>query len=156
MNYKPITRVDYLVVHCSATRAGQPKTAADIRRMHLERGWKDIGYHYVIRLDGVVEKGRKDDRPGAHVEGFNSRSLGICLIGGLDAAGKAANTYTPAQLSALADLLRTLRARYPVAEILGHRDLSPDRNKDGKITRNEWVKECPCFDVRSWWSAQHQ
>lgn len=97
-----------------------------------------IGYHYVIRLDGTVDKGRPDDMPGAHVEGYNRRSLGICLIGGLGPDGKAANTFTTAQSRALEDLLRKLHARFPSAVIQGHRDF-PKVNK-----------ACPSFSVKDW------
>jgi N-acetylmuramoyl-L-alanine amidase len=145
VNYKPIARVDFLVVHCSATREGHEFNAADIDRMHRQRGFKKIGYHYVIKLDGTVEKGRPDSEPGAHVEGYNSRSLGICYIGGLEDKpynGKwdhPKDTRTPAQIAALTTLLKRLTAEHPRAEVLGHRDIPGVR------------KACPCFDVRPWW-----
>lgn len=143
MNFKPIARVDFLVVHCSATREGQDLNAADIDRMHRQRGFKKIGYHYVIKLDGTVEKGRADNEPGAHVEGYNSRSLGICYIGGVanDKKMTPKDTRTPAQIEALAKLLKTLTVKYPKAEVLGHRDIPGVR------------KACPSFDVRPWWAA---
>ena len=154
MKYKPMTAINHLVVHCSATRATADVGAADIRLWHKRQGWVDIGYHYVIKRDGTVEKGRPDDQPGAHVHGYNSKSLGICMVGGLAPDGKRGeNNFTPAQFAALKTLLGTLSARYPNAKVLGHRDLSPDRNGDGKITRNEWLKECPSFDAISWWAA---
>ena len=138
MNYNPISRVDYIAVHCSATRGGQNFTAKDIDGWHRKKGWRCIGYHYVIRLDGTVDKGRPDDMPGAHVEGFNSRSLGICLVGGLGPDGKAANTFTPAQFASLEKLLRELHAKHPKAVIQGHRDFP-------KV-----AKDCPSFDVKGW------
>ena len=75
-------KIDSIIVHCSATKAGQDFTAADIDRWHRERGFNGIGYHYVIRLDGRLEKGREIDLAGAHCKGWNERSVGICYIGG--------------------------------------------------------------------------
>lgn len=143
--------VKYFVVHCSAS---SPKNVdigvIDIDRMHKQRGFACIGYHYFIKRDGTVEKGRPDDYAGAHVEGFNFVSLGIAMAGGIDAAGKAENNYTPQQFTSLLALIKQLEAKYPTTPSVGHRDLSPDKNKDGKVTSNEWVKDCPCFDVKVW------
>lgn len=148
----PRVRTDALVVHCSATKANQPFNAASIRQMHLARGWKDIGYHYVILLDGTVEKGRRPESSvGSHVAGFNNTTLGICYVGGLDAStGKPRDTRTPAQIIAMTALLKSLLTRYPKAVILGHRDLSPDKDNDGVVEANEWLKACPCFDAGQW------
>lgn len=144
-----------LVVHCSATR---PKTFVDasvIERMHRERGFLKIGYHYVILRDGQIQKGRKDSEVGAHVAGHNVGSLGICLVGGLnDTTGKPENNYTEKQLASLSGLLFKLTLEHPKAKVLGHRDLSPDLNGDGKIQQSEWLKDCPCFDVGNWWTLQ--
>lgn len=153
INFKQRTRTDWLVVHCSATRAAQDIGATDIRRWHLGRGWADIGYHYVIRRDGGIETGRPEDSAGAHVKGFNSTSVGICLVGGLNTDGKPENNFTPAQFSSLAKLLGQLKRRYPKAHVRGHRDFSPDLNKDGTITPNEFMKVCPCFDVQAWFAT---
>lgn len=142
-----------IVVHCSATKATQNIDAAAIHAMHLARKFVCIGYHYFIKRDGTVQKGRPDDYMGAHVEGHNSDSLGICMAGGLDANGKAEDNYTDAQKLALKNLLTQLKAKHPNADICGHRDLSPDTNKNGKVDKSEWVKECPCIDVRAWVAA---
>lgn len=132
-----------LVVHCSATPAGKPFRAADIDRWHRDKGWAGIGYHFVIPLDGSVEPGRPVADPGAHVEGHNRDTIGLCLIGGVDATGKkAANTFNERQLDALENQLRALRSRFPRARILGHRDF-PGVKKD-----------CPSFDVRAWCRAR--
>ena len=148
--------VNYLVVHCSATPAARDIGVKELDLMHRQRGFRKIGYHYIIRRDGTVEKGRPNSEPGAHVQGFNSRSLGICMVGGVKPDGKTAETnFAPAQYAALGTLLDTLRPTYPTATILGHRDLSPDKNRDGKISPNEWLKECPTFDVRTWEAARH-
>ncbi|WP_263264296.1 N-acetylmuramoyl-L-alanine amidase [Pseudomonas sp. RIT-PI-S] len=147
---KTRSRTDWLIVHCSATRASATVRAADIRRWHLAQGWADIGYHYVICRDGTLETGRPEGAVGSHVRGFNQASVGICLVGGLDPNGKPENNFTSEQFACLHTLLGDLKGRYPGAQIRGHRDFSPDRNGDGKITPNEFIKACPCFDVTQW------
>lgn len=127
-----------LVVHCSATTAGKPFRAADIDRWHRSKGWDGIGYHYVIPLDGSIEPGRAVAETGAHVQGHNANSIGICLIGGVDARGRAADTFNAEQYDALETLLRALRDKYPSTKIMGHRDFPGVR------------KDCPSFDVRAW------
>lgn len=154
MQYIPIKHVAYLVVHCSATPASRDIGRKEIDVMHRQRGFVMIGYHYVIRRNGVIEKGRPDDQPGAHVENLNSKSLGICLVGGVKPDGKTGeDNFTPEQKTALRELLTKLHGSHADAMILGHRDLSPDRNGDHKISSNEWLKECPCFDVGAWWTG---
>lgn len=145
----PINRaITGLVIHCSATREGQYVDAAEIRRWHLAKKWADIGYHFVIRLDGTIEVGRPLRQQGAHVEGHNRTTIGICYVGGVEADGKTPkDTRTPAQKAALLDLLTALKAQYPAAKIRGHRDYSPDRNGNGRIEPNEWIKACPSFDA---------
>ncbi|MGO1303187.1 MAG: N-acetylmuramoyl-L-alanine amidase [Sphingomonas parapaucimobilis] len=144
----PIIRsISSIAVHCTATPAGRAVSAAQIRGWHLAKGWKDIGYHFVVGLDGTIEIGRPKAMAGAHVEGFNAHSVGVVYVGGTDAAGKPLDTRTPAQKAALLDLLAELKGAHPAAVIKGHRDYSPDRNRDGKITPNEWLKACPCFDA---------
>ena len=149
-------KIDAIVIHCSASRAGVDLRAADIDKMHKERGFSGIGYHFVVDLDGRVEIGRPLPQDGAHCntpglsgQSYNKHSIGICYVGGLDRDGNPADTRTPAQRVALDDLVHDLIQRYPIVEVIGHRDASPDKNKDGKITPNEWIKQCPCFDVKS-------
>lgn len=138
-----------IVVHCTATRAWQDFGADDIRRMHKAQGWSDIGYHYVVRLDGTVENGRDVDVIGAHVSGYNAHSIGVVYVGGLDNQGKAKDTRTENQKHALRQLLLDLRELYSNAKISGHRDFSPDKNHDGIISPDEWIKECPCFNAKT-------
>lgn len=141
---------DTIIIHCSATRAGQDFTAADIDRWHRARGFRSIGYHFVIRLDGTIEPGRDVSLDGAHCTGWNRRSIGICYVGGLDKEGRPADTRTEAQREALIRLVEDLRLVYPdIRQVIGHRDTSPDRNGDGIISPNELIKMCPCFDVRN-------
>lgn len=141
--------IDSIVIHCTATRAGVDIKAKDIDRWHKEQGWKMIGYNYVIDLDGTVEVGRPLTMNGCHCKGYNNHSIGIVYVGGLDAKGNPKDTRTPAQKRALNDLIYSLVDKYPITDILGHRDSSPDLNGDGTVTPNEWIKACPCFDVRS-------
>lgn len=148
--------IDSIVIHCSATRAGQDVRAADIDKWHKERGFAMIGYNYVIDLDGTVEVGRPLSIDGAHCntagtsgQSYNRHSIGICYVGGLDENGNPADTRTPEQKLSMTNLVNKLCGEYPITEIIGHRDASPDRNGDGVISRNEWIKQCPCFDVRA-------
>jgi N-acetylmuramoyl-L-alanine amidase len=147
-------KITKIVIHCSATREGKDITAADIDRMHRDRGFMGIGYHRFVRLDGSVERGRPDAVPGAHVQGHNFDTIGICYAGGIDANGKPKDTRTAAQKAALLALVDEYLAKHPKAKVMGHRDLSPDRNKNGVVDRWEWLKACPCFDVKAWLTAE--
>lgn len=140
-------------LHCTATREGQDVDAATIKKWHLAQGWKDIGYHFVIRLDGTIEIGRPENVVGSHVAGFNTGSIGIVYVGGLDAQGKGKDTRTDAQKASMAKLCKDLDRAYAHPRFLGHRDASPDKDGDGIIEKHEWLKECPCFDVASWWAS---
>lgn len=119
--------INRLVLHCSDSPQGRGDGAATIHRWHQEKGWKAIGYHYVIQEDGTVEAGRPHWWEGAHAIGYNEHSLGICLIG--------EGQYTEQQLRALRQLIDRLLDEYPAAEIDEHRYLNPDKgcplfNKD--------------------------
>ncbi|MFV0329664.1 MAG: N-acetylmuramoyl-L-alanine amidase [Dysgonomonas sp.] len=129
-------KINEIIFHCSATKEGQAFTVKDIDRWHKERGWKGIGYHFVIYLDGSVHPGRPVEEIGAHTLNHNSNSIGVCYIGGLDAHGKAKDTRTPAQLRAMEKLVKEFRVKYPNATFHGHNEFAN--------------KACPCFDVRSW------
>ena len=138
-------KVDLLVVHCSDTYARMDIDAAEIRRWHVQdRGWSDIGYHFIIKRDGTVQTGRDLDHDGdifeevgAHVEGYNKNSIGICLVGGKGDDGKPENNFTDKQFQSLETLLRVIKADYPKATIHGHREFNH-------------AKACPSFDVQDW------
>lgn len=147
--------IDLIVIHCSATREGQPFDARDYDRMHKKLGWSGIGYHYVILLDGTIEKGRPDENIGSHVRGHNSNSIGVVYTGGLDRQGKAKDTRTDEQRAAMTMLVQKLHELYPDARIVGHRDLSPDKDGDGVVEPHEWLKMCPCFPVGPWWAGEY-
>lgn len=146
-------KINLIVIHCSATVEGKPFTAKSIDWMHRERGFKKIGYHYVIGIDGKREFGRSEEEVGAHAIGYNANSIGICYIGGIGKNGGAKDTRTLAQKAELLNLIRELKLKYPGATVVGHRDLSPDLNRDGKITPEEFVKSCPCFNARTEYDA---
>jgi N-acetyl-anhydromuramyl-L-alanine amidase AmpD len=145
-----------IVIHCTATLAHQDFRRDDIDAMHRRRGFRNgIGYHYLIDLSGKIEVGRApDDSVGAHVQGFNDRTLGIAYVGGLRSSdAKPVDTRTDAQKLAMETLCRKLLVKYPSAVILGHRDLSPDLDGDGVVEPHEWMKQCPCFDAANWAKA---
>ena len=132
-----------IIIHCSATPPSLDIGADTIRDWHKAKGWSDIGYHYVIKRNGLIELGRdldgdgdSEDEIGAHAYGFN-RDLGVCLIGGINDKGASDANYTLEQYLSLQVLVKDILSRYPDAEVLGHRDL-PNVNKD-----------CPCIDIKS-------
>jgi len=147
--------VNYIVVHCSATKSSLDIGYDEIDQMHKDRGWRKCGYHFIIRLDGTIEIGRNLNEQGAHVGGVghNHDSWGICLIGGLNEDGEPTDTFNTAQRFSLEKIIRGLLYKAPDAEVLGHRDLSPDLDGDGVVEPHEWLKQCPCFDVRGWWRS---
>jgi len=135
--------IDAIVIHCTATKEGKNFRAADIDRWHKAQGWKCIGYHYVIGLDGKVEAGRTMDMEGAHCKEagmsgkpYNKHSIGIVYVGGLDKNGNPKDTRTDAQKLAMVELVNALLFKFPaIKEIIGHNEVCS--------------KECPCFDVKA-------
>ncbi len=139
--------ITLIILHCSATKATQRYTFRQCKADHLQRGWKDIGYHYYITRDGQVHEGRPLWQVGAHCKDHNQHSIGICYEGGLDAMGEPCDTRTKAQRQSMRALLERLTGQFPSAIIMGHRDLSPDLDGNGRIDPDEWQKQCPCFDA---------
>lgn len=138
VNFKTRTATDYIVVHCAATRPSMDIGAREIGQWHKrDNGWLAIGYHFVIRRDGTVEEGRKVDQVGSHVKNYNSISVGICLVGGVDDELKPQYNFTKEQEVSLKAKLQELKKKYPVAVIKGHRDFDSG-------------KACPSFDVSKW------
>lgn len=162
-----------IIIHCAATPNGKPFTIADIDAMHKMRGFKrdrqaarnlnpelkHIGYHFVVEVDGSVRAGRGLEEIGAHVQGSNAKTIGVCMIG--------TDKFTQEQWIALRECLvnmsskilgRTIMTADSMLQsfkdvaisIKGHRDYSPDLNGNGIIERNEWLKTCPGFDVSAW------
>lgn len=132
--------ISEIIVHCTASPEGKEMTVEDIRNYHKAKGWSDIGYHYVVYLDGTIHTGRDIDIAGAHCQGHNQHSIGVCYVGGLaNIKGvpysklPAKDTRTDAQKKSLVKLLKELKQLYPKAKIYGHRDFAS--------------KDCPSFDA---------
>lgn len=137
-----MNNITHIVVHYSATYPDQHIGVKELDAMHKKRGWKGVGYHYVIKRDGTVQKGRPDDEVGAHVANQNSGKLGICWIGGIDRASGSnvgVDNRTAAQTAALIKLIKDLLVKHPQAKVVGHRDLA--------------ATLCPGFDVIPWWHS---
>jgi N-acetylmuramoyl-L-alanine amidase len=132
--------VKYIAIHCSATPPAMDIGVPELDRMHRQRGFLSIGYHYVVRRDGTIQDGRPVTQRGAHVEDFNHCSIGICLVGGVDASKqmKPQANFTEDQLGSLKVLLGLLAKTYPTATVQGHRDFP------------HVAKACPSFNVRHW------
>ena len=127
--------INRIILHCSATVEGKEYSVDTIRKWHTNKGWSDIGYHYVIQLDGTISQGRPIDKQGAHVRGHNKDSIGICYIGGVDADIKPKDTMTPEQNSAFRMLVRSIRILFGEdITIHGHNEFSS--------------KACPSFIVK--------
>lgn len=130
---KFIRPISEIIIHCTATPDGRDLHVDDITRYHLQRGFETIGYHYLIALDGTVERGRDATLIGAHCLGHNDRSIGVAYVGGIGKDGAPADTRTPAQRRAMSQLVADLRLRYPLSTVHGHCEFA--------------AKACPCFDV---------
>lgn len=129
-----------LIVHCSATPEGKDYSVDTIRQWHLQRGFSDIGYHYVIYRDGSIHIGRDESIIGAHCTGHNTNSIGICYIGGCASDGKTPkDTRTTEQKQSLVKLLKELKTKYPQASIHSHKDFTN--------------KACPSFDATKEYSS---
>lgn len=128
-------RITEIIVHCTATPEGRSYTVGDIRKWHRQKGWSDIGYHYVVYLDGSIHEGRSVDMIGAHTVNHNAHSIGVCYVGGVDSQMRAKDTRTEVQKDSLVKLLKELKKIYPTARIYGHRDFA--------------AKACPSFDAKT-------
>ena len=127
-------KIDVIIIHCSATPEGRDHSVADVTAWHRARGFRTIGYHYLVHIDGRVERGRPESEIGAHCLGHNARSIGVCYVGGLASDCKTPkDTRTPEQRRMLRELVKGLQRKYRGAKVYGHRDFA--------------AKACPCFDV---------
>lgn len=127
-------KINKIIVHCSATKPSQDFGVADIRQWHKAKGWSDVGYHFIVKLDGTIEKGRPLHIAGAHVKGHNADSIGVCYIGGVDEDGKPVDTRTEAQKETLDQLLTYLAYRFE-SPVSGHNDYTD-------------AKACPSFKAK--------
>lgn len=133
----PVKRkIDKIIIHCSATPPSMDIDAKEIDRWHKNKGWSQIGYHFVIKRDGEIEDGRPLELIGAHVKGYNKGSIGICLVGGVEEGNvsEPQDNFTPCQWKSLSSLLKVMKADYKKATIHGHNEFSPQ-------------KACPSFNV---------
>jgi N-acetylmuramoyl-L-alanine amidase len=128
--------IDYIILHCTATQEHKDFDKSDIDRWHKARGFSGVGYHYVIKLNGICEIGRMENQIGAHAQGYNSNSIGVVYVGGLDMKSRAKDTRTPEQSKRLEELVKELLKRYPNAKVAGHYEFAN--------------KACPCFKVAEW------
>ena len=127
-------KIDEIIIHCSATPEGRDHSVADVTAWHRARGFRTIGYHYLVHIDGRVERGRPESEIGAHCLGHNARSIGVCYVGGLASDCKTPkDTRTPEQRRMLRELVKGLQRKYRGAKVYGNRDFA--------------AKACPCFDV---------
>lgn len=139
--------IKYIAVHCTAS--SQHTTIKELQQEFRRKGWKTPGYHYVVAADGAITQLLDNEKVSNGVKGFNSVSVNVAYIGGIDTAGKPIDNRTDEQKASLRSLLKLLHKTYPTAVIQGHRDFSPDLNHDGRITSNEYIKACPCFDAKT-------
>lgn len=137
--------IERIFVHCTAGH--QTQTIEALEAEFKEKGWKNPGYHYVVMPSGRIAQMLPEEETSNGVRGYNSTSINVAYIGGIDKKGKAIDNRTSEQKKSLVDLLKQLRQRYPKARIMGHRDISPDKNGNGIIDPWERIKECPCFDA---------
>lgn len=126
-------KINKIIIHCADTRVDQDFTAADIDKWHKQRGWNGIGYHYVILLDGTIQKGRSEERAGAHCKGHNLNSIGVCFMGGKNEDGSKWEKPLEAQIKSYLELEAELSNKYQGIEIKGHYELSS--------------KSCPNFEI---------
>lgn len=129
---RPITEI---IIHCTGTKPSHKTSVESVREYHMKHnGWKDIGYHYLITLDGVIHQGRPLDQVGAHCKNHNTGTIGICYVGGLNPDGKPADTRNLEQKAALHDVVRALKICFPtIKKVSGHYMYD--------------TRPCPCFDV---------
>ncbi len=132
---------DFIIIHCAATGPSHDVDIKDIDRWHRAQGWRMVGYHFFIKRDGTLQTGRPLMDGGAHAQGYNERSVGVCMAGGVAEDGSTPeNNFTPEQWNSLHNIVTELQQQFPQAKVIGHRDVAK--------------KNCPCFDV-SGWRSEH-
>ena len=134
---EPRKSTESIVIHCSATKPTMDIGLNEIRKWHVkDNGWRDVGYHYIVRRNGEVELGRNIKDTAAHAAGYNHKSIGIAMVGGMAEDDSTENNFTDKQWMALLDLVKTQLTNYPDAKIIGHNEISE--------------KDCPAFNVQQW------
>ena len=142
--------IQYIAVHCTASH--QSQTIEGLKQEFKRKGWVNPGYHYVVSPDGKITQLLDEDKVSNGVKGFNSISINVAYIGGIYSNGKPIDNRTAEQKKSLRILLKMLHKKYPNAIIQGHRDFSPDLNRNGKIEPFEYIKACPCFNAKEEYS----
>lgn len=135
-------RIKFIVVHHNGVPG---RDISNIRRTHKAKGWSDVGYHYVITETGVTQRGRPESKSGAHAQGLNTNSIGVCLIGNGNQT-----TFEPDQLDALYYKILELHEAYPDARIIGHREVNQYVAKKYHTRKTCPGKYLDMDDVRSW------
>ncbi len=133
-------KTEMIVVHCAATKPSMDIGFKEIRKWHVEdNGWDDVGYHYIIKRDGTVEVARAEAFQGAHAPAVNSKSIAICLVGGMAEDGDAENNFTLEQFLSLKDLIKKIKMTNPnIVEVVGHCDVQDNK------------PNCPGFNLKEW------
>lgn len=139
--------IKYIFVHCTASQ--QTATVQQILKEFTQRGWRIPGYHYIVDPKGMLTQLVAEDRISNGVKGYNAESINVAYIGGIDANNKPIDNRTPEQKKTLLSILTRLKQKYPNAIIMGHRDISPDKNHNGIVDPWERIKECPCFNAKT-------
>ena len=134
-------QIKRIFIHCTA--GPQTQTVEEIQKYwKTHNKWNSPGYHYIIKPDGEIVNLQPEDKPSNGVQGYNSTSINVCYIGGVDKQGRPVDNRTDAQKASLIAILKDLKSRYPDAEILGHREIwGQDPSK--------WHKMCPCFPAKA-------
>ena len=137
-------KTDSIIIHCAATKKSMDIGYKEIREWHVDQnGWDDVGYHYIIRRNGKLEKARPEEYSGAHAPSHNSRSIGICLVGGMADDGGPENNFTLEQFLTLKDLVNMVMNKYSdITEVLGNCDVQDNK------------PNCPGFDVKQWMNKE--
>ncbi len=139
--------IKYIFVHCTASQ--QTATVQQILKEFTQRGWRIPGYHYIVDPKGMLTQLVAEDRASNGVKGYNAESINVAYIGGIDSKKGTIDNRTPEQKKTLLNILTRLKQKYPNAIIMGHRDISPDKNHNGIVDPWERIKECPCFDAKT-------
>ncbi len=143
-------KIDWIIIHCTATRSTVKHQK--ILNGWRAKGWDKNGYHWLVDDNGLAARLQDDSIVSNGVFGYNNNSINLCYIGGIAEDGKPKDTRTDEQKGTLETLVMEYRKLYPNAKIQGHRDFSPDKNKNGVIEPFEWIKVCPCFDAKKEYS----
>ncbi len=132
-------QISRIFVHCTAS--SQKWGTRELLAEFKAKGWKNPGYHYIVTADGAVHQMLDEDKVSNGVQGYNSTSVNVAYVGGIDSNGKATDNRTDAQRKTLVNLLTKLKRKYSKSVIMGHRDIwGSDKTK--------WKKMCPCFNAK--------